>query len=251
MEVILRHKKRDPWSGVIKYKNCFDYIGPVLTRSGNSHTGLTAEDAERLEKLLNFSPGTLAPYSSYWKTFAVKISNNELILDTNRPWDELQYLFLKNHKKVANGLSDMKPGTDYVLINKDSEAQEANKVSKRKREAIKEFDKLSLEDMRKALRLYGYKTDSMSAELVENKLFEIIEKDPETFFLKWVNNKTKDTEFLIQEAIAKNIMRKTKNVYYFGTDIIGNSMEDTIAYLNNKNNQDLKMSIMNELESKR
>ena len=54
MEVILRHKKREPWSGVIKYKNCFDYIGPVLTRSGNSHTGLTAEDAERLEKLLNF-----------------------------------------------------------------------------------------------------------------------------------------------------------------------------------------------------
>ena len=250
MEVVLKHKRRDPWSGVVKYKNCFDYIGPLLTRSGNMHTGLTEEDAARLEAALNFPKGQLAPYSSYWRTFAVKISNNELILDTNRPWDELQYLFLKNHKKVANGLSDTKPGTDYVLINKDSEAQEANRIAKRKRDAIKEFDKLSLEDMRKALRIFGFKADTMSNELVENKLFELVEKDPEAFFSKWVNNKTKNTEFIIHAAIAKNIMRKSRNVYYYGTEIIGNSLDDTIAYLDNKNNQDLKMAIMNELESK-
>ena len=129
MEVVIRHKRRDPWSGVTKYKNCFDYIGPLLTRSGNVHTGLSEEDASRLEIALNFPKGQLAPYSAYWKTFAVKISNNELILDTFRPWDELQYLFLKNHKKVANGLGDSKPGADYVMINKDSEAQEANKIA--------------------------------------------------------------------------------------------------------------------------
>jgi hypothetical protein len=250
MEVLIKHKRKDSWSGVTKYKNCFDYIGPFLTRSGNSHTGLTDEDATRLEKLLGYSPGQLAPWSEFWKTFAVKITNNELILDTNRALDELQYLFLKNHKLVANGLSDMKPGTAYVLINKDSEAQEANKIAKRKRDAIKEFDKLSLEEMRKALRLYGHKADSMSAELVENKLFELVEKDPESFFTKWVNNTTKDTEFIIQASIAKNIMRKSRNVYYYGTDIIGSSLDDTIAYLNNKNNQDIKMAIMAELESK-
>ena len=45
-------------------------------------------------------------------------------------------------------------------------------------------------------------------------------------------------------------MRKTRNVYYYGTDIIGNSLDDTIAYLNSKANQDLKMVIMNEVESK-
>lgn len=250
MEIIVKHKRRDPWSGVTKYKNCFDYIGPLLTRSGNVHTGLTEEDATRLESLLNFPKGQLAPYSAYWKTFAVKISNNELILDTSRPWDELQYLFLRNHKKVANGLGDSKPGTDYVMINKDSEAKEANRIAKRKRDAIKEFDKMSLEDMRKALRIFGFKADTMSNELVENKLFEIVEKDPEAFFSKWVDNKTKDTEFIITYAIAKNIMRKSRNVYYYGTEIIGNSMEDTIAYLDNKNNQDLRMAIMNELESK-
>jgi hypothetical protein len=250
MEVVLKHKKKDSWAGVIKYKGCFDYISPVLTRSGNKHTGLTEEDAIRLEKALGLEKDTLAPFSKYWSTFAIKISAKETYLDTSRPWDELQYLFLRNHKRVANGVNDLKPMTEYIIINKDSEAQESNKINKRKREAIKEFDKLSLDDMRKCLRLLGYKSDTMSSELVESKLFELVERDPEVFFSKWVDNKSKDTEVIIQTALAKNIMRKNKNAYYYGTEIIGTSLEDTVAYLNNKNNQDLRMAIMNELESK-
>ena len=102
----------------------------------------------------------------------------ELILHTENPYDELQYLFLKNHRRVANGLSNVEPSNDYILINKESEAEEANRVNKIKRQAIIEFNKMSLDDMRKALRLYGYKGESMSTELVESKLFEIVETDP-------------------------------------------------------------------------
>lgn len=247
----LKHKKKDPWSGITKYKGSFDYISPLLTRSGNAHTGLSKEDAERLEKLLGLEPGTLAPFSKYWTTFAVKLSNNDIELDTSRPWDELQYLFLSNHKKVANGLNDLKPGTDYVLINKDSEASESNRMNKRRREAIREFDKLNIDEMRQCLRLYGYKSDTMSNELIENKLFENVEKDPDKFFEKWVNNKTKATEVLIQGAISKNIIRKNKNVYYYGTEIIGTSLADCVAHLDSKANQDIKISIIEEIDSKR
>jgi len=250
MEVVLKHKRKDAWAGVIKYKSCFDYIAPALTRSGNRHTGLTEEEATRLEKELNLGPNTLAPYSKYWVTFIIKVTNKELLLDTSRPWDELQYLFLKNHHRVAIGLNDLKPGADFVLINKDSEAQESNRINKRKRDAIKEFDKMSLEDMRKCLRLFGYKADTMSAELVESKLYEQVEGSPEKFFSKWVNNTNKNTEFLIEAAIAKNIMRKNKNAYLYGTDIIGTSLSDAVSYLDNKANQDLKMTIKNELENK-
>jgi hypothetical protein len=90
----------------------------------------------------------------------------------------------------------------------------------------------------------------MSAELVESKLFEQVEAAPEKFFSKWVNNGTKATEFLIESAIAKNVMRKNKNAYMYGTDIIGTSLDDAIAYLDNKSNQDLKLTIKNEVESK-
>jgi|WetSurMetagenome_2_1015567.scaffolds.fasta_scaffold71574_3 hypothetical protein len=54
MEVILKKKTKDQWAHVVKYSNCFDYIAPYWTRSGNVYTGLTIEDEERLEKKLGF-----------------------------------------------------------------------------------------------------------------------------------------------------------------------------------------------------
>ena len=250
MEVILRFKSKDPWAGITKYKNCYDYIAPYWTRSGNKYTGLTDEDAKRLEREIGYPDGHLSPFSDFWNTFAIKLTTKETILHTERPYDELQYLFLKGHKRVANGLNNVKPNNDYILINKDSEAEQSNRLNKIKRQAIIEFNKLSVEDMRKALRLYGYKSDAMSNELVESKLFELVEKDPNKFFLIWVNNKTKNTQFIIEAAIAKNVMRKSRNVYYYGTDIIGSSLEDAIAYLDDKKNQDIRLVIIQETEAK-
>ena len=206
--------------------------------------------APRLEKALNKEEGELSPNSDFWTTFAVKLGKRDLILDTDKPLDELQYLFLKGHKRVADGLANMNPSKDYVLINKDSEAEQANRINKIKREAYRELDKMSIEDMRKCLRLYGMKSDTMSNELVEAKLTEQVETAPDKFMLKWVNNPNKEINFVIEEAIAKNIIRKNRTQYFFGTDLIGNGIDDVIVYLQDKKNQDIKLAIMNEIKSK-
>ncbi len=250
MEVIVRIIKSNPWTGITKWPTCYDYVSSYWTRSGNLYTGLTAEDAERLEKEIGYQPGQLSPSSSFWDTFAIKIGKKDVILDTDRPEDELKYIFLKNHKRVANGLNKITAATDYVIINKDSEAEEANKINKIKREAYREMDKMSIEDMRKCLRLYGIKSDTMSNELVEAKLTEQIESSPKTFMMKWVENPNKEINYVIEEAVAKNIIRKNRAQYYFGTDLIGNGLEDVIAYLKDKKNQDIKLAILNEIKSK-
>ena len=171
-------------------------------------------------------------------------------MHTENPYDELQYLFLKSHKRVANGLNNIKPSSDYVMINKDSEAEEANKINKVKRDAYREMDKMSIEDMRKCLRLYGIKSDNLSNELVEAKMNEQIELSPNKFMLKWVNNPNKETQFLIENALSKNILRRNRTQYFYGTEMIGNGIDDAIAYLNDKKNQDIKMSILQETKSK-
>ena len=157
---------------------------------------------------------------------------------------------MSKHKRVANGLSNIKPTHDFVLVNQEFEAEESNRINKIKREAYAEFNKMSIEDMRKCLRLYGQKSDNISNELVESRLFELIERDPNKFFLLWINNKNKDTQYIIEAAIAKNVIRKNKNVYYYGTDVIGRSLEDAISMLNDKKNQDIKMAILQETEVK-
>lgn len=250
MEVILRFARVNPWAGIAKYKNCYDYIGTYWTRSGNRYTGLTEEDARRLEKEMGYEEGHLAPTSTFWKTYSIRIGAKDVYLHTEKPEDELAYLFLKNHKRVALGLSNIKPQNDYVLVNSEAEAEAKNKINRVKREAITEFNKMSLEEMRKCLRIYGNRADNISNELVENKLFELIEKDPNKFFLIWVNNKNKETQYILDTAISKNIIRKSKNIYYYGTDVIGRSNDDAISFLNNKANQEIKMSILDQIETR-
>jgi len=104
--------------------------------------------------------------------------------------------------------------------------------------------------MRQCLRLFGMSADRMSNELVESTLFNMVDKNPKKFFDKWVNNKAKDTEFLLEQAIAKGVIRKDKTHYFYGTDMFADSLADAIAYLDSKKNQDLKLTIINETKNK-
>lgn len=250
MVVELKLRKKNPWAGLVKYKNCFDYIAPYLTRSGSIYTGLTPEDEKKFEKELGYAEGTLAKSSPFWQTFTVKIGAKTLILDDKFPRQEMIIKFLSGHKRVATSLDKLTAGKDYLLINRQAEAVEQNRINKIRREALKAFDKLTLEEMRKCLRIFGVSSTELSNELVESTLFGIVDKKPQQFFDKWINNKTKDTEFLIEEAIAKGVIRKDHTQYYYGTEMLADSLQDCIAYLDAKKNQDLKLSIINQVENK-
>ena len=250
MVVELKIKKKNPWAGLIKYKQCFDYIAPYYTRSGSIYTGLTPEDEKYFEHALGFAEGTLAKNSSYWITFCVKIGSRTVLLDDSNPMHAMMIKFLSGHKRVATSLDKMDAGKDYLLINREAEAIEQNKINKIRRDAIKEFDKLTIDQMRKCLRLFGVKSDTMSNELVESTLFGMIDKDPKRFFNKWVDNKSKDTEFILETAIAKGIVRKDKTQYYYSSEMFADSLQEAVAYLDSKKNQDLKISIINQIENK-
>ncbi len=250
MVVELKIRKKNPWAGLLKYKHCFDYIAPYYTRSGSIYTGLTPEEEKYFEKALGYEDGTLAKGSSFWDTFCVRVGARSVILDDQFPRQAMMIKFLEGHKRVATSLDKLTAGKDYLLINRQAEAIEQNKLNKQRRDAIKDFDKLSLEDMRKCLRLFGVSANNMSNELVESTLFALVDKNPKRFFDLWVNNKSKETQFLIEEALTKGVLRKDRTQYYYGTEMLADSLQDCIAYLDNKKNQDLKLSIINQIENK-
>ena len=250
MVVELKIKKKNPWIGLVKYRHCFDYIAPYFTRSGSIYTGLTPEDEKYFEKALGYEEGHLAKTSDFWTTFCVKVGTRTLLLDDSIPRQAMIIKFLSGHKRVATSLDKMDAGKDYLLINREAEAIEQNKQNKMRRDAIKEFDKLSLEEMRQCLRLFGMSSDRMSNELVESTLFGLVDKNPKKFFDKWVNNKAKDTEYLLEQAISKGVIRKDKTHYFYGSDMFADTLQDAIAYLDSKKNQDLKLAIINETNNK-
>jgi hypothetical protein len=247
MKVVVKYLSTNAWSGIRQYKNCNVSLASYFTRTGRLYTGLTEEDEKRLGEKLRLD---LSPSSIFWITFHIKMGGKDLILETDDPYDEMRYLFLKNHKRVANGMLDKKATANFIIINEQEEAVESNKLGQIKRKALKEFDKMTVSEMRKCLRLYGHKAEDLSNETVEFKLSALVEEDPNKFLSTWVLNTNKDTEFLIQEAISKNVIRKTKNVYKYGTDIIGHGLEDAIIFIDSPENQDLKLAITNETKAK-
>lgn len=247
MRVILRPTNRHTWSNVVKYKNCYDYLTPYFTRSGNIYTGILTEDAHRLGATLGIN---LLPSSDYWKNFFVRVGAEDVILETEDPLDEIKYLFLKNHKRVKSSMFERKATADYLLINKDEEAKRENLFNKSKVDAISEFKKMSLTDMRKCLRLFGQNAEDASGELVENSMFKLVEANPVSFMEKWINNKNREIEVVIEQAISRNIIRRNKNIYKFGSEVIGYSMVEVIDFLNNPKNQDIKISILNSIDAK-
>lgn len=247
MKVILRHKKAHPWAGINKYRSCKDHIGTYYTRSGSIYTGLSKNDEERLSKALKQD---LSPNSSFWDTFAIRIGSDEVIINTSDPLGELQYLFLRNHKRVQEGINNHKATANYILINTEDEARQYNLVHQTRRKALKELDKLSINDMRKCLRILGHKSDDTSNEVVEFKLAEIVENDPNRFLTLWVENKDRETQFLIEQAISKNIIRRTKNMYKYGSDVIANSLDEAIRFLEDKKNQEIKRAILIAIQGK-
>jgi len=247
MIIILRPLGKDPWSGLIKYRNCYEDLGPYFTRSGRIYTGLTKADEERLGGLLSLD---LSPTSEFWVSFFIRTGAKDLYLDTTDPMDELRYVFLKSHKRVASSIFERKSSANFVLINKDEEAKKANVYGRLKRKALKEFDRLSREDIVKCLRLYGHNAETVSAEVAENMLFDIIEGNPSKFIEVWVENKDKETQFLLEKAIARNVIRKNKNIYRYGSDTIGHGLDDTISFLKDVKNQDIRIGIERAVESK-
>lgn len=249
MQVILRPIGWNKWSGILKYKNCFDDLGPYLTRSGAMYTGLTMEDEKRLGSLLGLDLSRSST-NPFWVNFRIRTSVNDIILDTDDPLDELKYLFCKGHKRVKGSLLEQKATADFVLINRDEEAKVENSFNRVKRDAVKEFDKLTPTEIRKALRLFGYNAESMSSEVAENRLYTFVEANPNKFMDRWVNNKSREIEALIEIAISKNIIRRNKNIYKYGSEIIGNSLEDAVNFLMSPNNQDIRLAVMNACETK-
>jgi hypothetical protein len=246
MKVILRPLLKNGW-GTAKYKHCYDGLGPYLTRSGNIYTGLTKEDEERLGLILGLD---LRPSGEFWKNFLIRTTNKDIYLDTSDPMDELKYLFIKKHIRVKGSLLEHKASADFVIINKDEEAKVSNLRNRVIRDAFSEFDKLSSTDIRKVLRLYGENGDNMSAEVAEQRLFDLIDGNPQRFIDKWVKNDARETEVLLERAIASNCIRKNLNVYKYGSEVIGRSKEEVLNFLDDPINQDIKRSVLIELDAK-
>ena len=256
-KVTLKPIKKHGWlpddhDGSLRYSKCFERLTVQATKgSGVLNTGLTEEDEVRLENKMNMSPGTLSRYNiDYWTMFKVDVSKEGTILDLAFPEDELKYMVLKAHQRVAN--SEMErfdsPFAEYVMTSEEQEAKVVNKKSKLKRKAYKVFSNMSTTEMKDVLKVMGKRAgDDASVDFVESQLDKIVTDNPQEF-ITTVEDPTFAMRAFIDDCIASRVLVKNGTKYQLpGGDVVGYTLEQTIEYLKNPDNQEVYLDLKGKL----
>lgn len=238
------------WSGFqgSRYKKAKHTLTTYIDKYNTMQTGLTPEDEERLGKILDKDLRNTSPF---WYDFQIVLGDKDLILNTDKPEDEIKYKVLCIHPKVKKSLTDVNPYAEYVIHNEIDEARVVNTTGSVKIRAYTLFGQLSDTQKKDVLRLYpGFsRTDSLTAEVISSKLFQEVDNNPDKF-VKIVEDKNREMKIFLKDLVTANILKKNKSAYKYGTDFLGHDEESTIDYLNNPENQSLKITLMQELESK-
>ena len=256
-KVTVKPIKKHGWlpedhDGSLRYSRCFERLTVQAAKgSGVLNTGLSEDDERRLENKMNMSPGTLSRYNTdYWTMFRVDVSADGIQLDLANPEHELKYLVLKAHQRVAN--SEMErfdtPFAEYIMTSDEQEAKVENKKSKLKRKAYKVFSNMSTTEMKDVLKVMGKRVgDDMSVDFVESQLDKIVTDDPKNF-LSTVEDSTFKMRAFIDDCIASRVLVKSGTKYQLpGGDTVGYTLEQTIEYLQNPDNQEVYLDLKGKM----
>lgn len=256
MIIKLMRLERKNWAGKAKYDGSTDSIGAFITRPhGLPHTGLTDEDAARLEKTLRMAEGELSPRSDFWTNYSVTIgANEELELDTSEAEDELIYLFLRNHMLVADGYANKRKNqfVQFVLFNPEEKAKEENAKTDNVAHAYSLFYNMSYLEMLDALESTGRKIQSTHPEMVKQQLNTMVTANPDAF-VNMLSDKNYQVKLFILKCVSNAVVMKTKNnvdtaLFYYGQQFLGTGINEVVNKLQTNDAQGIYIGMKRELD---
>jgi len=251
---------KDPKTNKIlpSYDNCKDYWVPGLNKeTGILNTGLTIKDRKYFEEQLEYEEGTLSASSSYWSTFKIEIPREGLILRDGNIKDELKKKVLLADNNIAKSLIDLKTKAkaNYVITSDSAEAKTSNIVRNNKAKAYATFYKLSQSEIVDALFLYGKDPSSLDSEIAQDRLGDMLEKNPNKF-ITIVGDKLFKDKVYFMKLIKEGVVTKhgtgigTNMPLYFEDIMLGTGLEESIAFIKSKENQKIALGIKAAYENR-
>lgn len=216
-------------------------------------TGLEKEDEDRLEKSLNLKPGTLSRHNKeFWGKFFIKIPKNGKVLFLDNAEHELEWMVAKAHQFIANSEEDKiyTPFARYVMTSEEEIEKKVNDKFQLKQKAMVKYTTMSLMEQVDFLRVYGRNPGSDPREsFITAEMSKVIENEPRKF-LEIIEDKTYKTKVFLKECVAKNIIQEKGTKFVLqGGDILGYTLDQTVEYLKNPENQEILVMLKGQLEA--
>lgn len=261
--VEVRPIEKKKWHGKMGKES---FAQPISVRVLYSHstgayaTGLTTEETEEYSKKLGVNLGnTFNPQKAhdYWDTNAAKIKlpNYPVFFDNTIPLEFVRIKNLKASSRVANSWKEYQQGkfplATHVIFDESEHIEvKATRIQKR-RKCYKLAQEMSTDSLINIISIISDKrVRGRSQNFIDVQLEEVIENNT-IQFLRYAQMDSKEVfvRASLQEAVYRNILTKEGvSIYYMG-DKIANSFEDAVIYFMDPQNQVLKTSILEKLNS--
>lgn len=252
------HKGHD---GEFLYTGCkYSYCLPYDLKRGKLKNILSEEEQEFFEKKLFYKPGDLSIYKkedNFWHKFRIDIDKNGITLDLNDPIDNLRYRVLQACPSIAPSWDRKFASGEYkfALVDSDVEVEDRVKSKDKKKKAYKFLGSIenNTDKMYDFLRVFGRKpAKNSSKDFLQSEIDKLIE-DPNSLeiLVSLIDDKNYEIKIFVENALSARALVKSGKTSYSlpGGDIIGNTLTDTIEYLQEPKNQDIYLKIQSQIES--
>jgi hypothetical protein len=196
----------------------------------------------------------------FWRKYKFVLTDTVYILDLGKEQDMLRYKFCKGHYQVANSPEEVNHQTKFVMFDEEAEAEKRSAEVQKKVRALAMLNEMSQVQQAKFLKLFGYKTRSMSPTVIFSKLAEIAETPTRTpgkgaaycvdDFIRMYEDKDKATRILIKSLEQAEIINKENMSYKYGEDLLGTTFDQTLMWFKDSKNQEIVTGLINQLEIK-
>lgn len=240
--------------GEFRFTGTFERLTPQLIGKELVNTGLTEDDERALEGEMHLKQGSLSKYNrEFWGKFFIDVSAKGKVLDLSNARHRLEYMVLMVHQMVAKSEADIpdQPWAKYYLSSDKEEARLKGNVTAVRAEAYGIFLKMGLEEMIELNNVINpskrLQRDSQ-IEFVRQTVESIVLNQPKQF-IDTLNEPTYKIKCFIDRCISNRLIIKNGPRYsVVGGGALGNSLNETIEFLSNPNNQEYMISLMSKLE---
>lgn len=250
-KIVVKSLNKTNWAGMHRYHKCHDTIVANETRAGYV-TGLTKDQEVELESALGLEKGTLSRHSTYWKEYAVTLTDRDLVLDMDNPRDLLDLALLKADSRVCNSINERAnwPKAEYEIYDAEEDAKNENAKIDEEARAISDFVKLTPNEKRNYLKLLGKAPGSMSDTVVTNILFKVAKNEFKRFN-EITDSPNYKTRVLLYDLISDGIIKIRGGYYIYDEVQLGQGEKTACEFLDDPQNQDLKITLMGKTKKEK
>lgn len=197
----------------------------------------------------------------FWATMGFLVPVGGVVLDittdeNGHPYnieDWLKYKWALRHKQVAANKQTLEkdPRKKFYIHDRNEAERRKHATIQVQKQADIEFIK-ACQDMTKARRIVRMMDnvvdpDTLSEHQVENKMFDLKNSEPERF-LSIAKDSKLDVKAEIQQMIDAQILRKVGNQIIYIDQMIGESMNDAVAWMQNQRNSTIVADLKAKLK---